>query len=497
MPISSTTPKSFRASPGSWLKRKILQEKLQNPFGLILFLSIAVCVPFVIAYLDFTASVVLLVSLAAIPSVYAIVAYPRFGMIVTLVMAYLIFAIIRLGLDFPAGVLLDGIEFLLVLGFFIKQKQRRDWSMMQSPMSIMMLLWIIYNVLQVLNPTAESYMAWLYTIRSVALVTFLYFIFAYHIRTVQYIRLLIGIWLVLALAAALYAFKQQFFGFSASELAWLTSDPAIADLLFIGGEWRKFSFLSDPVVFSYNMVITSLLAFCVSAIVKQWWLKLLLIIGGIAFLVAMLYSGTRGAFVLVPSAIAFYAILRFNMKIFIGVGIIGAILAVLIFIPTSNPTIYRFQTAFKPAADASFTVREINQKKIRPYILSHPMGGGLGATGVWGQRFAPDSYLAGFPPDSGYVRVAVELGWIGLLLYCILLFVILVTGIRYFFRMKDPELKTYCLAMTLIVFVLNVGNYPQEALVQFPNNIYFYLVVALIHVTYRLDQQKQKINRTA
>jgi len=82
------------------------------------------------------------------------------------------------------------------------------------------------------------------------------------------------------------------------------------------------------------------------------------------------------------------------------------------------------------------------------------MGGGLGATGAWGQRFAPNSYLASFPPDSGYVRVAVELGWIGLFIFCLLMFTILKTGINNYYLIKDPELKTYCFAMTLMVFCI-------------------------------------------
>ena len=173
--------------------------------------------------------------------------------------------------------------------------------------------------------------------------------------------------------------------------------------------------------------------------------------------------------------------------------IAGIFIAIVIFIPTSNPTLYRFQSAFRPSEDASFNVRTINQKRIQPYILSHPIGGGLGATGTWGQRFAPDSYLANFPPDSGYVRVAVELGWVGLLIFCILMFTVLKTGIDNYYKIKDPELKSYCLACVLIVFALNIGNYPQEALVQFPSNVYFYLVLALMVVTMRLDKQQNEI----
>lgn len=170
--------------------------------------------------------------------------------------------------------------------------------------------------------------------------------------------------------------------------------------------------------------------------------------------------------------------------------IMAAFMAILIFMPTGNQTIARFQSAFRPSNDASYNVRKINQKRIQPYILTHPMGGGLGATGEWGQRFAPYSYLANFPPDSGYVRVAVELGWIGMLIFCILMFTILKTAINNYYLIKDPELKSYCLAMLLIIFALNVGNIPQEALVQYPNNVFFYLVVALIGVLLRIDKQQ-------
>ena len=168
------------------------------------------------------------------------------------------------------------------------------------------------------------------------------------------------------------------------------------------------------------------------------------------------------------------------------------VLVVLIRVPTSNPTLARFQSAFRPSKDASFEERARNQERIKPYILSHPIGGGLGSVGIWGQRFAPHSYLANFPPDSGYVRVAVEMGWIGLLLYCIFNFVIMYKGIQYFYLIKDPELRTYCLAMILIIYAFDIGNFPQQALVQYPSNILFYLAMALLNVTMRLDLKQRE-----
>jgi len=58
--------------------------------------------------------------------------------------------------------------------------------------------------------------------------------------------------------------------------------------------------------------------------------------------------------------------------------------------------------------------------------------------------------------------------------------------------MENPELKTYCLAMTLIIFAYNLANFPQEALVQYPSNILFYLWAAMINITFRLDQQMKE-----
>lgn len=472
-----------------WLHKTILEEKLFNFTGLFFFLSCAVLIALGIAGLGTGFTIATLGLLIGLPVVYAIVFIPEFGIFFLLVMAYLLFGIIRLGFDFPVGTIMDGIEFLLLIGLFVTKRGTRVWSIRKDPVSIVIIVWISYNILEVANPSAGSVLAWLYTIRSVAFVMLMYFIFRFHIRSVFFLRWILYCWLILAFLAALYACKQEFIGFSTMESAWLHSDPLISNLLFIDGHWRKFSFLSDPVAFSYNMVISSILALCLAGATKKIWKKILLILIAVFFLYTMSFSGTRGAYVLIPVALLFYTILRFNRYVFMGAVVAGIGLAVFIFMPTSNPAIYRFQSAFRPSQDASFLLRKANQEKIKPYIITHPLGGGLGATGVWGQRFSPYSFLASFPPDSGYVRVAVELGWAGLFLFCTLMYVMLRQSIRNFFRIQDPELKSYCLATALIIFVLNIGNYPQEALVQFPNSIYFYLVAAIAGVCWQLDQE--------
>jgi putative inorganic carbon (HCO3(-)) transporter len=475
---------------GGWkgaLKRIFWTEKLTNTTGLCILLAGSLCFAALITYFGLIAGVAILAAMIAPLAIYAIVAHPQFGITVLLIMSYFLFFIMKMGGNFPMGTVMDGIQALLILGFIIGQKIKPDWSVFKGPVSVMILIWIFYNIIEVANPVAASRLAWVYTIRAVAIVMLMYFVFLYQIRNVQSLRNLIKTLVGLSTFAALYAYKQEYIGFSAAEEGWLYSDPLIADLLFIAGRWRKFSIFSDPVTFSYNMVVSAALCIGVLTFVKTWWRKAVLVTLVILFLSAMLFSGTRGAYVLPPAAMALFLVLKFSRPVLIGTIIAGVFFLFLIVVPTSNPNIVRFQTAFKPSEDDSFKVRSQNQERIRPYIWSHPIGGGLGATGAWGRRFAPNSYLANFPPDSGYVRVAVELGWIGLLIFCVLMFFILREGINNYFLIKNPELRAYCLAATMIIFVFNVGNYPQEALVQFPSSIYFYVAVAIISITKRID----------
>ncbi|MDQ2862058.1 MAG: O-antigen ligase family protein [Bacteroidota bacterium] len=441
-----------------------------------------------IAFFGWKAGMLAILGIIAGPALYAAVAYPKIGIIMSIIISYfLLFA--EKFTSFPVGTVMDGLLALLIFGFFLKQKKTQDWKVFKNPISIMVLVWIGYNFIEVANPVAESRLAWIYTIRTVAVVLLMYFIFLYHIRSVQFIRLIFKIWIALSLIAALYGLKQELFGFFPFEQGWLDANPSARSLYFIGGVWRKFSIFSDPVTFSYNMVIAAILCICLMTGPLKKWKKLALFLIAFICIFSMLYSGTRGAYVLVPVALGMFLILKFSKKILL-FGIIAAgLMAALVFMPTSNESIRRFQSAFSPQYDASFNVRTTNQKMIQPYILAHPIGGGLGATGTWGQRFSPESFLANFPPDSGYVRVAVEIGWIGLLIFCILIFVILKAGITNYYKIKNKELKSYSLAMVLIVFALHIGNYPQEALVQYPTSILFSLVLALINITFSLDKK--------
>jgi putative inorganic carbon (HCO3(-)) transporter len=436
----------------------------------------------------------LIALLIAIPIVYYLVSNPQVGTLILITMAYFVMFAIKFT-PFPLGTMMDALEWMLILGFFIQQKRSLNLELFKNPVSLVVGLWVAYNLLQVFNPVADSMLAWLFTVRTIGIVTLMYFVFMSTINTIAYIRVIIKMWLVFAIIAAIYGIKQEHFGYA--EFEWSGMSPGRAALLLIDGHWRKFSIFEGPVTFAYNMVLASLLCVGLMWGVKAIWKKIILIVMIVMCFMSMLYSGTRGAFALIPAGLILFCILNFN-KTTLVFGLIGAgIFVTLIFIPTTDDNLMRFQTAFKPNKDPSYLLRQTNQARIKPYIQSHPFGGGLGSVGVWGQKFSPNSMLSKFPPDSGYVRVAVETGWVGLLLICTLMFVVLYAGIKNFYTTKNTELRAYGLAMVIMIFALEIGNYPQEALVQFPSNIYFYLMIAIMVRCGQIDKRLQEEEEAA
>ena len=482
--INNATKKTF------W--DKLIIQKLSAPIVIIFLICTSLAVSYVIASDGYVTGLIILCIIIALPTVYAAVVYPKFGIITLIIVSFFINYSSRLLPETtPIGLVMDALTYLLILGFFIKMKNDKQWAYFDNPITYFILIWIGYNLFEILNPDSPSILEWVYTVRTVGVIMLMYFIFLYHIRGRDFIKLLIKIWLALEVIAAISGIQQEFFKLFPFEHDWLYRNPERFKLLFIGGHLRKWGIFSDPVVFAYNMVAAALL--CVALMFGPIKTSKKVILGAMAalFIFVMLYTGTRASYVIIPAGLSMLFILKFNKRLLFLAIIGGLMFGVLIRIPTSNPTLARFQSAFRPSRDASFEERARNQARIKPFILSHPIGGGLGAVGVWGQRFAPHSYLASFPPDSGYVRVAVEMGWIGLLLFCIFNFVIMYKGIQYFYLIRDPELKTYCLAMILIIFAFDVGNFPQQALVQYPSNILFYLAMALLNVTMRLDIQQR------
>ncbi len=463
----------------SWWKEQIVTLKLNTPIGYTICSVIGIALSLIACKIGLKFSVVLLGIIIGIPTIFACLFNLRFGLILMIFVSFTIQYIKRIT-DIPVGVILDLLLVVMFFGMFIKQVRERDWSFAKSPISFWTLIWVFLNLVQVINPVAESRMAWLYTVRSMAGLILLYFIACYAFKNLQYIKLVFKILIGIAVINAFYGFYQEFFGFTSFEIAWLYADKERFQLVFQWGRLRIFSTFGDPTTFSIYTVYMGLLCAIMTLAPIKWWKRILLVIAAILLFWVTVYTGTRTAFVLLPAGICFFILMTFRKEVIL-LGIVGLLFgSAFILKSTSNPVIYRIQSAFKPNQDASMQLRLKNQAFIQPFIHKHPMGAGLGSTGMWGERFTPDSFLAHFAHDSGLVRIAIELGWIGLIVYCIFLFVILKECVYYYFRVRDPTIKMMYLAIANVLFILTLASYPQEAIVQLPTSIVFYICLAAV-----------------
>jgi putative inorganic carbon (hco3(-)) transporter len=462
----------------NWLVKKIWDEKLNNPVGFMLLGAIMAAFAYFTA-LDFKMSALALGGIIGTILLIATVTNPMLGITTTLFVSFIVPWVFKFT-SAPIGLSLDALLFLLLFGLLIRQIKERDWSFVKNPISSVVWMWIYINLLEVLNPSAESLMAWVFTVRHMAGQIGLYFIAAYAFSSLERIKFTIKVIIGLCAFAGFYGIKQEVMGFTEGELAWLYADKERFQLIFQWSRLRILSILADPTVFGILMGFMAVFCFILATGPFKLYKRVLLLIAAFAMLLSMAYSGTRTAFVLVPLGIGMFAVVSMNRFILMGTAIFLLLGSVLILKSTSNPVLFRIQSAFRPNKSDSMQVRYKNQKMIQPFIHSHPIGAGLGSVGAWGKRFTPDSFLAKFPPDSGFVRNAVEMGWIGLLIFCIFLFVIFKQTLYYYYRVKDPEIKVFYLALVVVVFLLSVASYPQETIPQLPISIVFYVLLAAI-----------------
>src|SRR5690606_22359793 len=106
--------------------------------------------------------------------------------------------------DVPLGLAMDALIALMFFGLFVKQIKERDWSFARNAVSTMIVIWIFYNIIQVVNPVATSRLAWVYTIRGMAGLMVLYYIALYAFKSLDSVATFLKIWIVLSLLAALY-----------------------------------------------------------------------------------------------------------------------------------------------------------------------------------------------------------------------------------------------------------------------------------------------------
>jgi len=463
----------------NWTYRQLVIRQLNSPLGYLLVAVVVFLVAAVVAALGLKGGVALLGMIIGIPVLIKCFFDLEFGVLLTLTCSFFV-TFLRKFSDIPFGTALDALLLLLLAGLIYQLVKERNFKFATHPVSVIIYIWMLYNLLQVINPNAPSIKGWAYAVRSLALWLIIYFVAFHAIKNLRFVKRFLILTTALMFLSALYGLKQEYIGFSGQEMAWLQADPLRYQLYFTWSRLRVFSLFADPTSFGIAMAYWGVFCLIMALGKFQTWKRILLVVAAVLMFLSMAYTGSRTPVLMVAVGAVFYVLMNLKLEtIIVGVFLVmlGGVFALK---STSNPVIFRIQSAFKPQDDSSMQLRLKNQMFIQPYIQSHPMGAGLATIGVWGRRFNPNSWLADFAPDSAYVRVAVECGWIGLIIYLALFFIALRTVIHYSYRVKDPTIKLIYLGLANVIFLITIANYPQEAAYMLPTNLVFNVILAII-----------------
>lgn len=494
MEVRSVIRKQRVGGIAQFMERIFLEEKLNNWIGYIFFTGIAVVFGYLIARQTLV-GFGLFGFVLGFFTVLACMTNTELGLYINLCYSFFAFHLSRFLFhdEFPVGVVTDVLLGATFLSLIIRNLGlRRNLNQFtKSSVVIGILVLVFYLLIELFNPYGHSFEGWFQTFRRFLESVFLLFI-SYVVFTGDApIRRFVKVLFVLCTIAGLYGCIQQWHGLFNFELDWVRSDGNRFGLFFIMGDFRKFSTMSDPTAYGVVMASCSVF-FAIIAWNQSNKLHKYILFGGILLMcLGMGYSGTRTANVMVAAGIAMFILLTLNKKSTRWFAAASALVFIfLLYGPYINSTIIRFRTSFMGSEDESYKVRDVNRHTIQPYIWQHPIGGGLGTTGASGLRFNRGHFLSGFPPDSGYLRKALETGWIGLGLICVLYYIILKFGIRAYFRCRDETHKLLYAACTAAIFSFYIAEFAQEAIGQITDVVVYYPMIAIMLRQYQLDKKR-------
>jgi putative inorganic carbon (HCO3(-)) transporter len=463
-----------------------LRKKLYNWFGVLLIAALAVIFGYLLAtdpvegFSLFGLIVALVVAVICLSSAEA-------GLYIT--MAYSFFAFFFSRLFFkglmPVGVMFDSLVMATLLGVLMQRDKdlRQEFiKFTRTPLVTVILLTLFFSAIEIFNPNSMSLDTNILAFRKFLGYVLLMFIAYVVFDDYEKVRRFIIYLFVICTISAVYGCIQQWHGYFNFEMSIILSDPHGFGLIFINGEFRKYSTMSDPAAFGIIMAAAAVFFLVLATQEEDKRYKRAFIIGSIFMIMGMGYSGTRTANAIIVAGLAFFILLHFDNKSTRIFGIVATLVFIfIIYGPIhGNKTIDRFRTTFSAGEDPSYKVRVLSRHFVQPYILSHPIGGGLGSTGATGVATQPGHFLANFQPDSSYLQRAAETGWIGLAITCTLYFVVLLTGIRGFFRTHDEKLRIIYAATVTCLFSFYIAEYAQVALGQITDVVVYYPMLSLI-----------------
>ncbi|MEO0471884.1 MAG: O-antigen ligase family protein [Bacteroidota bacterium] len=464
-----------------WAKREVILQKLDTPLGYFLMVGFAMILAWMVATSTVEQSIWLLANVVLLPCLLGGMLNLRFGLMMLVLFSFSLHGVRRLSNAVPLENYFGLFVIVLLFGILVKQTRQRNWSAYANPVTVAILIWVGYQLVQVLNPHLPHLKGWAVSIRSTIGYVSIALVVMYAWKNISDFKRIIYAWMGLATLAGLYGIVQYFLGLQDFELAWLQADRSRMGHYFSWDGLRAFSFLSDPSVLGLTMAASSLMGIgLLFGPGSGKRTKIILTISVLIQLIAMIFSHTNTAFVAFPAGFFFYALIRMKKPILLSASSLLVVGVVLLLLPAEDGVLRHIQKAFEPSLSASYQSQVQNQIFAQSYLTERPMGVGPGMTGTIGNRFSPYQIWSQFPQSSGFVQLALEQGWIGLLLFVGMILTTLIMGVRRYFHIIHEGRQNWLAIMLSVMLLLALGNYSQQVIMVMPTNVLFFILMGTI-----------------
>ncbi|QGU08524.1 O-Antigen ligase [Corynebacterium occultum] len=285
--------------------------------------------------------------------------------------------------------------------------------------------------------------------------------------------LLISLLLGTGLVTALFGLWQQVVG------GW-----ALADL---GYEWnehirttgpllRSFSTFNQPFPFAFFMMLVLVMGVAVALAEPDRWRSRIFWLVSPILLVGMASSVVRAALIGLLAALLVLGVVMYRWILQLLAGFLGLVVLVL-------PLAFLADQEGRLAAMFSATSlldRGGHWTQTLPQMLVHPFGMGLGTTGSSAERVTElsGSLQGVYQPDNQYLKIGLELGLPGLVLYALVIGIAMMVLHRLIRIQQDPLERAFTIG-TLAMLVAALGSAIFATYLEiFPLDFYFWLLPA-------------------
>jgi|GEM_PF-5900347 len=352
-----------------------------------------------------------------------------------------------------------------------------------SSLGMMIALLIILAAVQMLNPNIPGLLTGLEGFRS-SYQAIGFFGCILLMQSKKQIKQVVFVLSFSSLLVAIYGVKQFFYPSSIdlNIIAMTTASPVTYTTL---EQLRAFSTMSGPFHLGIYMVMVILMML---SLLQEKGRRLILLLMITIFLTVLLLTVTRGNWIGLFGAMAFYNFLlvlekkvrlAFRTSVLVG----GLIVGIALFVQSRPylPAVTDYLTSLD-------TITETPHFKGRiagwgstaiPAILSNPfIGYGTGsALDAFSHR---SIHFTQFTSHSLYLKYAVEMGIGGLLLFLLILFSSMKQGIKTYFQLKDIYLKLIAGWILSFIVAVSISGLSAPMLDAYPVNLYFWFLLGLL-----------------